>query len=217
MASAEMRSQSSFEAKATLFNNRSFEKYASRFGYEGKEHELADNVILDIGSGSSSFSEGAQKHGAKVVSLDFGYAKHPPVDIKNSVAALAQELPFADESFDEVISLWCVSPWIKTGVDETLREMMRVAKKGGTVRINTIRIPDPDDALYSVENAEIASAFSFPQKGEVTIVLTKQPDFTDDQFEKMVEVAGRIISGKRKKAWKDKAKPKVIQKSPNLN
>lgn len=108
--------------------------------------------VLDLGAGDHErFSREAGQHGINVVSLnpflvrpidrlqvktgqhyEFPWTAPPETWQGQSVAGLAQELPFKEESFDTVVSCLAVPGYIETQDYETiLSEMNRVLKPGG--------------------------------------------------------------------------------------
>lgn len=128
---------------------RSYGVYRDILGYRGREHQLAGKIILDVGGGDSGFAEGARRYGAHVVQLDPKYDPRPkyltaderqlyqytpPQFREGAIAAVAQQLPFKDNSFDEVSALYSVY-WMNVGVKTALSEMLRVTKDYGTLTI----------------------------------------------------------------------------------
>jgi len=93
---------------------------------------LTGLTVLDVGCGTGPFTLAAQQRGAEVVSLDIGVellrrarAKGAPRGLAGDAAAL----PFADASFDLVLSSECIehTPRPEQGV----AEMLRVLRDGG--------------------------------------------------------------------------------------
>jgi len=128
----------------TQHTDCSFKEYCAVFDLE--PNELKDKMILDVGSGTrESFSKEAAKYGAKVVSLSPELKKWFKRRLakgvifpdkrwqKASVAARAQEMPFAEESFDYVLASWSVPYYSLDEKDGNLsvEEMIRVLKPGG--------------------------------------------------------------------------------------
>lgn len=97
--------------------------------------------ILDIGAGSAQFAKWAREHGvnSQIYSID----QEAYTDEKNTVTGKAEALPFADESFELVISDAAVPHgYIGEGIPEeiekkvllSLKEAIRVLKRGGEIR-----------------------------------------------------------------------------------
>lgn len=110
--------------------------------------------ILDVGSGfDETFAREAKKKGVEVISLNPALAsktdkerrgrsvkKKDSAEVK-SVAGLAQELPFKDNSFEAVTSLFSVPRFLEDKTSEyeaAFSEMIRVVKPGGKVYVYPI-------------------------------------------------------------------------------
>ena len=125
--------------------------------------DLRGKTILDVGSGKrESFSKEAAKYGAIVHSLSPAYRNWYPrkrakgLILKDkrwqgrSVAALAQQLPYKDESLDIIFSHFMLSHYFcYQGAEEdkfqTIKEMVRTLKPGG--RIYTCPVNDLDPTI----------------------------------------------------------------------
>ncbi|HEY4964689.1 MAG TPA: methyltransferase domain-containing protein [Candidatus Saccharimonadales bacterium] len=104
-------------ARRSMVTGRSSDWYNQLFDIS------PDERILDIGSGKSSH---AQKN---VVRLDYLYSGHTPTS-GNNVAALFQELPFADQTFDRVIASQSLIK-VKKGAVQAIAEILRVTRQEG--------------------------------------------------------------------------------------
>lgn len=96
---------------------------------------MAGERILDIAAGTGTSSAALQRHGARVVAVDFspgmveeGRRKHPKIEF---IQADAATLPFGDNEFDAV----AISFGLRNIADPrlALAEMYRVLKPGGRV------------------------------------------------------------------------------------
>lgn len=96
---------------------------------------MAGERILDIAAGTGTSSAALQRHGARVVAVDFspgmveeGRRKHPKIEF---IQADAATLPFGDNEFDAV----AISFGLRNISDPrlALAEMYRVLKPGGRV------------------------------------------------------------------------------------
>ncbi|OGC55657.1 hypothetical protein A2797_01155 [candidate division WWE3 bacterium RIFCSPHIGHO2_01_FULL_48_15] len=121
--------------------------------------ELKDKTVLDIGSGKhETFAKEAAQKGANVISIN-PYLKFPgyreellkgpdawerfvarfrakakePNGNRSSIAALGQDLPFKDEVFDIVTSVFAVPHYLtdESDVVRSFDEIARVLKPGG--------------------------------------------------------------------------------------
>jgi ubiquinone/menaquinone biosynthesis C-methylase UbiE len=101
---------------------------------------LKGKLILDIGAGPGVIAEVAKKEGIKVISLDINPEMWTEEGIKMPdvpyVKADAENLPFADETFDLIISH--AGPLILSSSKEKIavmiQEAKRVLKEGGEIR-----------------------------------------------------------------------------------
>jgi len=125
------------------------ERYLEHF--EKTIADLQGKLILDVGTGYPLFAmECAEQNIARVVALEknfesFGLAR-------NSLAAkefclaigCAEQLPFTDEMFELVITLFSVPILcqIEKNVSHTINEMCRVAKPGGEIWLAPLERPD---------------------------------------------------------------------------
>lgn len=115
------------------------------FGYI-QPHEaewLTGRSVLDVGTGSGRHSYWAARCGARVAAVDLGrsidVARHNlPGDVL-TVQADAEDLPFAPESFDIVMSIGVLHHLPDTG--RALRSIARYARPGGYVRVYLYWVP----------------------------------------------------------------------------
>ena len=113
-------------------------RYFSDLGLEWKN--LEGKKILEIGAGLATFAKEAQRRGIEVVSLEkepeLWTSEGPPPQDVQYVKGDAEKLPFADESFDMIISI--AAPPIISKTKEEIRavigEARRVLKSGGEFR-----------------------------------------------------------------------------------
>jgi len=145
--------------------DRGFEGYLQWLGLE--EEDLMGKKILDIGSGLNQFAEDIKNKNLNidVISLDLFYSlsqkererlfkdRHSEETFPETkekldilaehgregklIAGLAEELPFKDESFDMVFSLFAMPAYAESDeqVKKFVSEVQRVLKKGGSARI----------------------------------------------------------------------------------
>ena len=99
----------------------------------------AGQEVLDVGAGTGNVAVLAAREGAKVVASDLtpalveqGRARTTAEDLDVEwVVADAEELPFADESFECVTS--CFGAMFAPRPEQVARELFRVVRPGGTV------------------------------------------------------------------------------------
>ena len=150
-----------FESKTTFRNGRerNLEVYSVFLNF--KPEEMAGKTILDIGSGEKELlaRELAQLNiGAKIISLNPDYLNFPEFRKEifqiyhgnhdfagsvGSVGAIAQRLPFKNETFDEVFANHSLSIFVHPrefpeAADLWSLEIARVLKRGGKARISPL-------------------------------------------------------------------------------
>lgn len=160
---------------------------------------MADDLegmrILDIGAGDSEFAEKATEFGASVVRVDPTYAPthllyERPKDGRRIVAAYAQELPFENGVFDEVIASHSLN-WLNTAIPEALAEMLRVTKPWGRVKIAPVLARESHVQAMNVSPVEIVSF------AEPLIVIRKTPSTGTRGFRNRLEAIGKLATGHR--------------------
>jgi ubiquinone/menaquinone biosynthesis C-methylase UbiE len=123
---------------------RSLGEYEKFLGFQ--RDELSGKTVIDLGSGPTErFSRELKESGidVNVISINPDYKSEKqrkeivtnPEWQKKSVAAIGQELPFQDNSIDEVLGLYSVSWYADTEFEQVLPEVYRVLKPGGVARI----------------------------------------------------------------------------------
>lgn len=143
-------SRRSTENTPTPDAGHGLEEYETKLGFNRKE--LEGLTVLDLGSGATEkLSRELKESGvnSNIISLNPDYIYE---DIRNtatqsgwqgkSVAALAQELPFKNESFDAIIGLNSVSIYANISHPEALQawlsEIARVLRSGGKALIGPL-------------------------------------------------------------------------------
>lgn len=147
-----LRSETRHALSAPL-TDRSLHEYEQEFGF--KVAELGKKV-LDLGSGTSErFAREARQYGVNVTSVNpqlidpdvrrqrkilGGETTHV-----NSVAALAQNLPFPNETFDSVVSFYAVPMHLREAeYTPAILEIHRVLKTHGNAYIGPVIKPELD-------------------------------------------------------------------------
>ncbi len=110
-----------------------------RLGFSWEE--LKGKRILDIGAGSAEFGAAARKKGIDMVSIDLSpFYERKPYQKEGYVQGSGYHLPFADESFDIVVSHASVplDADDREHVIRSIEEMRRVLKRGGECRFGPV-------------------------------------------------------------------------------
>lgn len=167
------------------YTDYSFNEYLQSLGIS--EDDLR-GIVLDIGSGKNEqFSKTAAARGIRVVSLNPRLVidvqrervKSPLWGIewqRRSVAALAQKLPFRDESFDTIVSHYSIPLWIlgEENIVTALREVVRVLKRGGKAYLGPPKPAYTDEAKFiqglDLGNDVLISLEDHPLEGKDFII-----------------------------------------------
>ena len=135
--------------KESALTDRDSRYYRAALGFNPEE--FRGKTILDVGSGKKEeFSKEAEVlYDIKVFSVNpqlkdwktrkklQGWIFRDPEWQKRSIAARGQELPFDDESFDAITSLYAITFWVESeDRHEAIREMIRVLKPGGRIYLS---------------------------------------------------------------------------------
>jgi len=169
---------------------RNFQHYVTVFGYGEDGTRLAGLDVLDVGAGDSDFAQTVNESetiGGLVTRVDPKYKEQPPLYGELAEAAFVQNLPFPDDSFDEVISSWALF-YLTEGSREAFREMLRVVRPGGKVKIfpvsyatreTTISLPKQAAIIYDEDPKK-----SYSSK---TLQITKDPEVEPGSWEPILE------------------------------
>ena len=162
------RSDLAYAKKSTFEANRSLDELEKILNFN--REELRGKVILDLGASKhAQLDNDLQKNNidAVVISLSPAYTeeqKRKELKEKNPkriyIAALGDELPFKEESFDVVISSHVLEHLPSRTVFLTIiSEIIRVLKKGGSAYIGET-FPEAKDEMgtkYSSYSMELAA------------------------------------------------------------
>lgn len=156
----------------STWSNRSFDQYLDLLGIT--EHDLG-NLVLDLGSGVSElFARKAQKRGIGVVTVNPKLSKEQARTTsseamkedasyeRKAVAALAQALPFKDNCFDSVVSVYAVPYYLApSDLSTVFKEIVRVLKPGGKAFLSPVSPPGRDLIGYAEALKDLSCAFKF--------------------------------------------------------
>ncbi len=182
----EARARIREEISKGVRTSRGIDQYRITFDLD---HLTDKHVVLDVGAGDSEFAEKMRKRKIRVVRLDPDYLSYPPRDKKDTVVGIVQELPFRDDTFDEVLASWSMY-YVKTGTKVALAELLRVTKPGGRVQISPGVIKDEGDStqLPNVALRDVAIAET------ETVIITKPHGSTPEEIAALVDQLDKTFS-----------------------
>ncbi len=156
----------------------------------GAEVAKPDGMILDMGAGDSNFAqtvnESESEGNLKVVRYDYSYGDDPPDYKTGAVTGLAQELPFADGSFDKVVDSFMMMHIRKEDVPKVLSEMIRVTKPGGEIMLF------PSQNMRLPKNLRGKDFLSIKYKSKVdpryrTLKIRKDPTISEQEWSQIAQ------------------------------
>jgi SAM-dependent methyltransferase len=118
--------------------------------------------ILDVASGGGHVARRLREHGAEVVTLD------PAPGMRADVVAAAEDIPFADGSFDVVVTR--IAPHHFPEIGKAVGEMARVANRKLVI----------EDTLYTSEEVEAAEQLRDP---------THVRSYSEEEWRELIESA----------------------------
>lgn len=122
--------------------------------------------ILDVGAGTGRLALALQKVGAQVTALDVSFEMLKVLANKNNkietVIGEAQNLPFADKTFDYVTAAFLVVH-LKNPLS-FFDEAHRVLKDGGKLIITNINQKEPPEVKTKIGKIKIESFYHRPEK-----------------------------------------------------
>ncbi len=155
---------------------RGLDDYERYFAFD--RQSLDGKIILDLGAGPGArFAKDLKAAGvdATVISLspDYADAKQRTLLKPNKrekikaffnnqdayqpqvIAGVGEQLPFGNESFDEILSLFSLTTYSFKNYSLWLPEAVRVLKEGGTFRVGPFRRTRLIDPEYKQESEEV--------------------------------------------------------------
>ncbi len=156
-------------AKLSLKTNRSLSEYKSLLRIT--DEDLRGKTILDLGSGQQQkFAIEVKEKipGAKVFSLDADLADSQ--DKKSAgVVGLFSKLPFADQSFDIIVSVAAMPLYLhnQLEIEEAFREVVRVLRKGGKAILEPVAYTELMSRDKSKGIAETHRQYSYAETKKI--------------------------------------------------
>jgi ubiquinone/menaquinone biosynthesis C-methylase UbiE len=141
--------------------------------------------ILDVGAGSAQFAKWAKEHGVSSNITSLEIRPGALIEKHKAVVGSAENLPFADSSFDMVVSCYSMphaTPYDYGGdsnldlfrqkVSDILSEMLRVTTETGEIRLAGVPLGAGFDERGGVISEELERLES---KYKIQIELTRMP------------------------------------------
>ncbi len=149
-----------YDKKEKFLNSFEQNKIIPLFG------ELKSKNILDVGAGTGRLALTLQKAGAQVTALDVSFEMLKVLADKNNkidtVVGEAQNLPFADKTFDFVTAAFLVVH-LKNPLS-FFDEAYRVLKDSGKLIITNINQKEPPEVKTKQGKIKIESFYHRPEK-----------------------------------------------------
>lgn len=152
-----------------------------------------DKKILDVGAGAAQFAKWAKERGMAKEIYSLEPKRERITEQEKSVAARAEAMPFADKSFDLVISNSAVpNVYIGQGDAETvkektvnsLREMLRVVKLGGEIRLGRVLIGKKYESQRILSKSIEKALESLEAEGDIQIEKIRTPSYNTYEYDK---------------------------------
>lgn len=159
------------EVEKDFTTEENFNRYLKNLDL--KLEDLNKNV-LDIGSGSGDFARWAKEKGieSRIESID--------PRAKEGVKAVAENIPFKNESFDLIVSVAAI-PNIYIGEKESgekvtlsFDEMNRVLRYGGEIRLGNVLIGEKYEPQQKIKESIEEKLTEFEEMG-FEIEMTRKP------------------------------------------
>lgn len=138
--------------------------------------------ILDVGCGTGNFSLKLAKMGLDVVGIDISGNMLKIAESKAKAEGLkidflnvdAQDMKFKDEFFDGIISMAAIEFFRRP--ERALKEMFRVAKKGGEILVGTINRDSKWGELYLTNEYRQNTVFKYASLKTMADLLKLYPE-----------------------------------------
>jgi ubiquinone/menaquinone biosynthesis C-methylase UbiE len=183
------------------------------------EAELLGKKALDLGAGSGEFARWAKQKGADVTPIDLSFSKKDvhrfeAVEV-TPVVGNVTSLPFADESFDLVLSNAAIPNVIDAGTShkleddysaldemhkrrqEVFREALRVLRPGGEIRLAPVIRNERGESAWPGRSESVEAVLE-ELKSDPTIEVQEELLEKDEQYgEEGLSDSWRIIIRKK--------------------
>lgn len=159
--------------------------------------------ILDVGAGGAEFAKWAKKEGI----TDKIYSLEPREEILTergkSAAALAENIPFKDESFDLVISIYAIpniyigegsADEIKEKVKNSFNEMVRILKPGGEVRLASVLMEERYESRLILTQSINEALANLEKSDDIRVEKIRTPSNDLYKYDENGNLTGELIA-----------------------
>lgn len=111
---------------------------------EIKKHHLQDSKILEIGPGSTGIIPYLNR---EIDGIDIDFSGSPQTKLLNKIKGMATNLPFRKNSYDVVISVDVLEHLTKPQREQSIGQMLKVAKKLVIIVVPIGELSEKQDSL----------------------------------------------------------------------
>jgi ubiquinone/menaquinone biosynthesis C-methylase UbiE len=168
------------------FDEERFQNYVEDLRLTSEDFQ---KKILDVGAGSAQFAKWAKDHGVSSEIYSIEPEEGRLMEREKGVIGVAEKLPFADESFDLLVSTAAI-PNVYIGEDEHIlkakvtgafSEIVRVLKSGGEARLARVLIGSLEKTQCQLARNIRASLNDMQENNGISVEWVRTP--SDDTFD----------------------------------
>ncbi len=149
MAMRKLELRRRYDETAGIYDRRYEEIQRAKYQVIVKNLSKKTKCILDLGCGTGMFFDELSKHAELLVGVDASAEMLRMANVRRGKAALAladaDQLPFADGSFDAVVSVTLLQNMPDPAA--TVREVARVLRPGGRAILTVLKRKHPQGEL----------------------------------------------------------------------
>lgn len=181
---------------------------------------LTGKNILDVGGGLSTFSRWASQYANFAISLDAQHSYQPEYkrvkNLKRPITGTAQDIPFADETFDQTLASWSLF-WIED-VRESLKEMLRVTRSGGSIKVYPVGLRHlyPRSLPPGVSLAQISPTSEAYAGGDSSTMQIIKVNRTEEEWDHVLDIVCSQVAINRNQLYDSQKAVAKLSLVPNL-